>query len=386
MKIGILTLPLHTNYGGILQAYALQTVLERMGHEVEVYNIDRKPRHLSFPKVVYVMLLRIVASIKGNKRFSFYNINKEMDAHYTEFAIKTQYTQKFVDKYIKSCYLKDYVRQIPETKVDCVVVGSDQIWDLGNGVTISGNVVNAYLPYLPSSVKRFSYAASFGHDEWRYSSEQTAVAKEAIKLFTAVSVREYSGAALCKKYFGVDAHVDIDPTLLLTSEDYVRAIGIEHMNPSDGNMLVYVLDRTLEKDAITDYIEQALNLKRFRVNSKAEDINAKNAPIEDCIQPSVEKWLRGFYDAKFIVTDSFHACIFSILFHKPFIAVGNKHRGLTRFLNLLSKFHLDNRFVETFEEVKAIDLKAVIDYDEIEKILSVERKVSTDYLSKNLSI
>lgn len=386
MKIGILTLPLHINYGGILQAYALQTILERMGHEVVVYNFDRKPYHLSLPKMLYVMLRRIIMSFKNNCHFDYYNVNNEAEHNYKEFSIKAQNTQQFVDKYIKSCYLRDYVKQIPTSGVDCVVVGSDQIWDLGNGVTISGNVVNAFLPNLSPSIKRFSYAASFGHDEWRYTSEQTAAAKEAIKLFTSVSVREVSGAELCNKHLDVDAHIDIDPTLLLTSEDYVQSIGIEHMEPSPGNMLVYVLDRTPEKDAITHYIEQSLHLKHFRVNSKAEDINAKNVFIEDRIQPPVEKWLRGFYDAKFVLTDSFHACVFSILFHKPFIVVGNKDRGLTRFLNLLSKFHLENRFVETIDDVKVINLNASIDYSEIEKILTNERKESMDYIAKNFSI
>lgn len=385
MKIGILTLPLHTNYGGILQAYALQTVLERMGHEVMVYNLDRKPKHLSTAKMIFAMIHRVLASIKYFYRFKYYNINKEMDAYYKEFSIKTQYTQPFVDKYIHSYYLKDYVKQIPQSHVDCVVVGSDQIWDAGNGGSISGNVVNAYLPFIPTAVKRFSYAASFGHEEWRYSPNQTKAAMTAIKSFSGVSVRESSGITLCKEHLMVDAQVNIDPTMLLKADDYVHNLNIQKVEPSPGDMLVYVLDRNAEKDAIVEYVEHALSLKHFRVNSKAEDTNAENVNIEERIQPPVEKWLRGFYDAKFVVTDSFHACVFSILFHKPFIVIGNRNRGLTRFLNLLSKFQLGNRLVETLEDVKAINLETPIDCERTETKLAEERQISMNYIKKNLS-
>lgn len=386
MKIGILTLPLHTNYGGILQAYALQTVLERMGHEVKVYNLDRKPVHHSAPRVLFSMLYRILSTIKNRYIFDYYNINKESKARYKEFCIKTQHTQIFVDKYIHSYYLHNYIKQVPQSDVDCVVVGSDQIWDRNNGSAISGDVANSYLSYLPDSCKRFSYAASFGHDEWRYTPEQTKVACKAIKQFSGVSVREASGIKLCKQNLAVEAQVNIDPTMLLTADDYVQKLGIDKVEPSSGNMLVYVIDRTSEKDAITDYVEKVLRLKHFRVNSKAEDTNAKNVSMEERIQPPVEKWLRGFYDAKFVVTDSFHACVFSILFHKPFIVIGNRSRGLTRFLNLLSKFQLDDRLVETLDNVKAIDLTASIQYQEIEHILENERKGSINYLTNNLSL
>lgn len=65
----------------------------------------------------------------------------------------------------------------------------------------------------------------------------------------------------------------------------------------------------------------------------------------DFIQPSVEKWLRAFMDARFVITDSFHACVFSILFHKPFIVMGNEYRGNTRFDSLLNMFGLTDRLV-----------------------------------------
>lgn len=78
------------------------------------------------------------------------------------------------------------------------------------------------------------------------------------------------------------------------------------------------------------------------MNSKVEN---KKAPLQERIQPSVEQWLRGFYDAEFVVTDSFHACVFSILFNKPFIAIENEDRGTSRFTSLLSMFGLKDRLI-----------------------------------------
>ena len=82
----------------------------------------------------------------------------------------------------------------------------------------------------------------------------------------------------------------------------------------------------------------------FCVNSRIEEWDA---PIQECIQPPVEEWLRGFYDAEFVVTDSFHACVFSILFNKPFIVIGNEGRGIARFESLLKTFGLEERLVIT---------------------------------------
>ena len=89
-------------------------------------------------------------------------------------------------------------------------------------------------------------------------------------------------------------------------------------------------------------MHKSLSLTPFRVNSKA---NGLHASIRERIQPPVEAWLRGFYDAEFVVTDSFHACVFSIIFGKPFIVIGNKDRGMARFESLLKMFGLENRMI-----------------------------------------
>lgn len=365
MKIGILTLPLHTNYGGILQAYALQTVLERMGHEVEV--IDT-PNIKSSPSL-WTIGKRIIKKLLGRKVSLF--LEKKYNK---EFPIISQYTQLFIDKYIHRKVVNT-PEELQEDDFDAIVVGSDQIWR----PKYYGKIENAYLKFAKDwNIKRIAYAASFGTDEWEYTPHQTARCGELLRMFDAVSVREASGVGLCKEYFGVEAKHVLDPTMLLNKEDYIKLIETAGTPKSKGTLLNYILDDTPEKRALIEQIAKDKGLVPFRVNSRVED---HNAPLEERIQPSVEQWLRGFYDAEFVVTDSFHACVFSILFGKPFVVIGNKERGMARFNSLLDMFGLNNRMISNIEDL--YKLNTISDSSEE---FETKRDQSLQYLSHSLSL
>lgn len=338
MKIGILTLPLHTNYGGILQAYALQTVLELMGHEVVVIdtpNLQPKPSLFTLSK-------RVVKRLLG-KRVGVFSERY----HNSTYPVISQYTQPFVDKYIHRKIVNS-PNELQEKDFDAIVVGSDQIWR----PKYYGKIENAYLSFAKNwNIKRIAYAASFGTDDWEYTPRQTKVCAKLLKMFDAVSVRESSAVNLCKERFGVDAQHVLDPTMLLDKEDYIRLIEAANTPKSKGTLLNYILDETPEKRTLIEQIAKDKGLVPFRVNSRVEN---HNAPLEERIQPPVEQWLRGFYDAEFVVTDSFHACVFSILFGKPFVVVGNKERGMARFESLLEMFGLENRLICSVEDYNHI--------------------------------
>ena len=170
------------------------------------------------------------------------------------------------------------------------------------------------------------------------------------KLFDAVSVREEADVNLCYEHLGVKAGHVLDPTMLLQKEDYIRLFEAQGTPQSSGNLLCYILDETPFASEVISRIEQQMGLHRFHVNSRADNTWA---PVEDRIQPSVEQWLRGFYDAEYVVTDSFHACVFSILFGKPFIVIGNKNRGMERFRSLLQMVGLEDRLITREEFVDA---------------------------------
>ncbi len=128
------------------------------------------------------------------------------------------------------------------------------------------------------------------------------------------------------------------------------------------------------------YRQRGRKPQPFRVNSRVEDINA---PLAERVQPPVEQWLRGFIDSRFVITDSFHACVFSIIFNKPFIAVTNRGRGVSRFRSLLSMFGLESRLLdeEASPDVQAL-VSGGIQWDEVNGRLSRYRDMSMDFLAR----
>lgn len=371
MRIGILTLPLNTNYGGILQAYALQTVLERMGHEVHVIEKNRRPLSIPIQNMPFCYGKRIVKNIIGRKFPIFYE-----QKYNREQPIIRQNTDKFIKKYIHIAEYDDF-SDIKESEYDAIVVGSDQVWRPKYfGLN---QIENAYLKFAEGwNIKRIAYAASFGTDEWEYTPKQTEECGRLLRMFDVVSVREDSAVNLCKKHFGVEAQHVLDPTMLLNREDYIKLFEAVDTPKSKGNLLCYILDETEEKKALIKRIADEKGLIPFNVKSQSDDINS---PLSERVQPPLEQWLRGFYDAEFVVTDSFHACVFSILFNKPFIVHVNFGRGVTRFVSLLNLFGLTDRIVNSLTDLKQLE---AINYEIVYAKWKDIKQNSYNFLKENI--
>ena len=369
MRIGILTLPLHTNYGGILQAYALQTVLERMGHDVCLIEKKRQPLRLPLWKAPLSYGKRIIKNLTGNPFPIFYE--QKMNR---EEPVVRQNTDKFINKYIKRRIVDDF-SDIKETDFDAIVVGSDQIWR----PKYVQEIEHAFLDFTEGwNIKRIAYAASFGTDEWEYTSEQTEKCAKLLKQFDAVSVREDSGVSLCREHFHIEAEHVLDPTLLLRSGDYINLFEMAGMPKSKGTLLCYILDKTLEKMALVNKVADEKHFVPFRVNSLVENTKAS---LHERIQPPVEQWLRGFYDAEFVITDSFHACVFSIIFNKPFIVMGNTGRGLSRFSSLFSTFGLTDCLLTNSDSSQYFE---DVNWNTVNTILHTEVEASLNVLYESL--
>lgn len=374
MRIGILTLPLHTNYGGILQAYALQTVLERMGHEVVVFDTPNKCPLPPFKDIPKCLLKRIVKKLLGRNQkifYEYYQNNKVI-------PVVSQNTQRFINSYIHRKEIRDF-NELDEKSYDAIVVGSDQVWR--PLYFVPGwrwqEIENVFLSFASKwNIKRLSYAASFGTDDWEYTDQQTRRCKALLQVFDAISVRETNGVTLCKKYFDIDSVHVLDPTMLLNEADYSIFFQKANTPKSNGTLLNYILDETEKSSALIMNVANRKFLRAFSVNNPYE--NDETKPLNERIKPSVEKWLRGFYDAEFVITDSFHACVFSILFKKQFVVVGNKERGLSRIESLLQCFGIENRIVEDSVQVMRLPL---IDYDKVYVKLEKYRKKSLEFLN-----
>lgn len=372
MKIAILTLPPRENYGGILQVYALQTILERMGHCVtiidEPYKLERIPTIQMFlricKRIIFKYLLRVNCHIF---------IEREMER--LRFTIR-QNMECFMSKYLhRKVYNNVY--DIKEGEYDAIIVGSDQIWRYKYYKPIS----NAFLYFTRDwDINRIAYAASFGIDYWDYDEIETKRCREMVKLFKAISVRENSGISLCKKYLNVDAKWVVDPTMLLSKFDYNSLIETIDTEPCKGNLFCYILDQSDDKKKLINRIAEEKKLKPFEMTENDGDV--KNN-VKGLIKKPVEYWLKAFRDSEFIITDSFHACVFSIIFGKSFVVVGNKERGLARFDSLFKRFNLkDNLLYTSSDYILGKDYSVSVSVNEILEKSKIE---GLSYLSTNLN-
>ncbi len=369
MRIAILTLPLDRNYGGILQCYALQFILESMGHEVKVLS---KPRYGRFYFLIWFLSVckRLLKRCFLGKKISIFKAPHEIVRKNIDLFIN-----QYIHKYVK----RQWSTHIAE-KFDAIIVGSDQIWR----PEYFSPIEEAFLSFAGEvPIKRISYAASFGVDKCEYDELQLKICSQLLQRFNAVSVREYSGIEICRKYFRVNAVQVLDPTLLLTTDNYKELIERRNTRPSSGNLLVYILDETPEKKKIVEMLATEKGLVPFYINVNTED---ENIPLEKRVKISIEQWLRSFSDASLVVTDSFHGCVFSVIFKRQFIAIGNEERGLSRFYSLLNLCSLNNRLIFSSKDYGTYRslLSEPINYDKVYEKLRIERKRSVDFIKEAL--
>ena len=379
MRIGILTQPLYVNYGGLLQCYALQKKLQLLGHETVVLQREFY-RHYSLKGCLIHYAKQIVKFILGKKPEWHYYVAQEKRDYIACNAYS--FINTHINKLSKKCYTTEQlIDEFNSLQLDAVVVGSDQVWRPDYSPCQS----NYFLDFIASNdkVKKISYAASFGSDKWWFTPEDTKTYGDLLRRFDAVSVREHSGIGLCKEHFGVDAVHVLDPTMLLDKEDYTRLIPETKRR---GNLFCYVLDRTQEKRNVIDEIAHRTSLTPFE-NMPSLEPTAYNlyGDIEKCVAPPVEDWLSAFMEADMVVTDSFHGCVFSIIFNKPFWVVGNKERGLARFDSLLRLFNLQERLI-TPADIDNIDVYKPIDWKRVNQRRAELKVEAVNFIASSLTV
>ncbi len=374
MRIGIITQPLANNYGGLLQNYALQTILKRLGHYS--ITIDQYIYHSS---ILWIIKDLITTALKN---FLFFLLHKPLIN--SEFMFRRRVekigpgTRLFIKKHIEKtnkCYGFTRTKNLIEKlKLDAFITGSDQVWRKD----MSSRIEHNFLDFAPSSKIKISYAASLGLDYWGFDEENTEYIKKLLRRFNAVSVREESAIELLRKNTGIAAVRVLDPTLLLKQDDYIQLMNEEKETMSNGELFAYILDATDFKSNVINKIAECKQLKYYSIIPYGLNKNRHST--------TVTKWLKSFYDAKFVVCDSFHGVVFSIIFNKDFIAISNPNRGNTRFMCLLSLFNLENRLIdESISNEQLLSLLGKkINWDAVNISLNQQRVSSIAYLKENL--
>lgn len=358
MKVGIITQPLASNYGGILQNYALQQVLKAMGHTP--VTLQYMPS-LSFGRYLLYVGKRLLFSPIPSKRRPI--------KRYRHYLPRAQNVEVFVRDHIAlTKRVPRYSKRLLQNNgIEAIIVGSDQVWRYAYNAHYLEDMYLAFAQNYPCP--KIAYGASFGVEQWDYPASRTQEIRKLSKQFKVVSVREDTGVALCKKNLGIDAITVLDPTLLLNSSDYEPFCIAP--NPSEEPFLAaYVLDQTDEKTA---YIETLAKAKGLRV----KQMNVAKSVL------SMEEWLSSIKNADYVITDSYHGSLFSILFKKQFQTILNKERGADRFVSLFSKLNLQAQLKDQLDLLP--ESREYIDYSSVYAALTRLREESLLFLKASLS-
>ena len=365
MKIGIVTMPLCANYGGTLQNWALQKVLKRAGHEPITLRFPVMYQGMSafryWTKIFPMQALRfVVHKIIGGKY--------EMPLTIGSWKKSVSGMERFVNEHINVTeYLPNLsMDDVHRYEVEALVVGSDQIWR-----PVMYDAIKYYFLGFTgdSDILRIAYAPSVALDKWPYKEEVTVQLRTLIKKFSAVSVREESSVQLVKENLGVDAQWVLDPTLLLKKEDYMDVCKnvLENNKPF---VFAYILDMTDDKRKMAEHVaeEHGCNVRYLTADKVKSD-------------DTIEKWLANFRDAKYVITDSYHGTVFSLIFQKQFYTFYNTYRGNARMDSLKEVSRLKERFISQ----SIVTIGEQIDYNAVGKRIDVKRNESINYLKNALS-
>lgn len=355
MKIGILTFHRAHNYGAVLQCYALQEVLKGMGHEVQVINylqpfIESEYKVFSLSRLLKTTLARPKGGIAYIK--DIVPVNRIMKNNFTSFR------SKFLN-------MTDECAAIPKN-FDVYLIGSDQLW----GNCLGGQLDPYYFGDFPHTDKSkiIGYAISSNIGALRKFGWDTI--RRLVSNMDAVSVRESNIAKVFKENLGIEAHIDIDPTLLLPKVYWKPVINNKWNNHK--YVLVYYVKRGFGEYAHNVLMSKARVIANNN-NLEIIDLSTKTYCVEDFVSL--------FSNATCVVTSSFHATAFSVIFHRPIYAVKLHDGSDGRYVDLLQTLNMSGCLIEMDTYVDSIPM---VNYSEVEEKLLKLRAESTDYLNNEL--
>jgi hypothetical protein len=361
MKIGLLSYHNSVNYGAVLQIYALKKTLEKLGADVSVidykainseyeFSLDNVIRHIGLSRALvkylyYHTFAKKLINAKKRKFTEFINVNFNLTRSFNstdEFGSGNNY--------------------------DIVICGSDQIW---NPEITNGFDRMMFCDFYSTKTQKFSYAASVGDVKIIDTEEKRKEFFKLLKNFNSIAVREKELADFISQNSKINTLVTLDPTLLLNASEYTP---IKDAPKSiDRYILVYQLARYPRSMEVAHLLAKEKNLKIIEI------INNPYVLLRDksmLFSASPLEFLNLVQNAEYVITNSFHGTIFSIIFKKDFYTVASRTRN-SRITNLLTTLNLTNRLL--YEDSEILPRNS-IDYDKVGVLLEKEREISLNYL------
>lgn len=388
-KIGIAAVTYKDNFGSALQTYATQYVLEKMGYDARIFDINAVHRGIKLKKLIYyagrlfdpVEAKYLMANLKSRSR-------KQASVSSDQFAqdMKTRHLmyEEFNKKWNKMLPLRKGWKGLREQagEMDAVVVGSDQLWR-------PSNIVGCYytLEFVPDGVKKISFSTSFGVPELPKRLHRHA--KRFLSRMDAISVREDSGADIVKYECGRNAQVVCDPTMMLTADEWMH---IQQTEPiAKGKyILMYLMGDNPEQREFVRRLSKATGCRIIGLLHGATYISYdEDVADEKPYNVGPSEFINLIRHAKYVCTDSFHCCVFSILNSTKFFAFrrwpdGSKFSANDRLYTLLKFTGLERRLLMGDEDVNKC-IAGTIAFDDVLALVAKRREESREYLVNALN-
>lgn len=357
MKIAVITMHAVKNYGSVLQTYATQKVLTKIGYEVKIINFIRKKNLDSN------LLNTWTINNKGVKRIlkkfillpTVYRWKKVFESYLDENVNLTP------DVYTSEKELK---LNLPEADIFCT--GSDQVWNSGwnNGIEKS-----FYLSFVPDYVPKIAIAASIGKSD--LSDSEMDEIRPLLKRYNHISMREISGVNILRKMGFDNVSFCLDPTLLVSKEEW-----LSYSIPTrrrEKYVLIYQLNHDVRFDKYAIEFARRKKMKLYRICTRYDQIRLPGIPI---MIPEVRELLSIINDAEYVITNSFHITAFCINFNKQFVSIYPNEYSC-RISDILKLFSLEDRHLSNYDQYEIAEKK--IDF-------SISNKRLRDYRAESLEM
>ena len=355
-KVAIITLYGNFNLGNKLQNYAVQRYFEDMGYECRtIMHVDMNKAPVS-PK----------STLKKIYHACFDSPQKRQIKHLQRE--RTKRFKLFSDKYIATGEMIDF-KKVPTDfgdRYDYYVVGSDQVWRNWNR---DNDQVNFFMLRFTSKEKRVTIAPSFGTSS--IDNEDENIYREGLMGFSDISVREEAGAEIVRRLTGKKAEVLLDPTMLINTGAWSEIEKSPSWYVESEFILVYILGA--KTDAVSNYLNEVSTKYGLQI------IEVFNTKEPERYMTTPDEFVYLVNHSAMVVTDSFHACVFSILYKKPFVVFEREEATMgkigSRIDTLLSKFGLSDRKLNSVSRSDPFK----ISYEFRDSILEIERKKAQNF-------
>ncbi len=373
MKIGIITILNVNNYGAELQAHALNKKLTLLGFDNEIINyfhnhntefiFEKESKPIFEIKPIAKLKAKVLVLLNKYSKISNPNIAKKRLMRFDSFH--DQYSKVSMPiKSITDLYSKDF-------EYDIFIVGSDQVWNPNNQI----NIEPYFLTFAPKGKKKISYASSFGVGS--ISKENFAKYKKLLGNIDFLSCREKSGVEIIKEITGKQSTHVLDPTLLLSKEEWsIIAVPYEEEEPF---ILVFVFKNSKYVTDLAYDLQKKTGYKIIRICKNEMRVESDNKILN--IRDAGPREFLGIYQkATIVLTTSFHGSIFSLIFQKPFYSItpGRKNNN-ARQESLLKMFGLEDRLIKEGQPFPKKD-KINIDFSTVQRIIEKEKSSSLSFL------